>query len=245
MSKTLEFMRDVDVEGMACLDAGTGAGRMARYLVRKGARLVYSISNSQEHLHYARSQCSERELQKIVFINADLASLDFLPAETFDLITAHMLINVVPPVKLFSILKELTRVAKRGAVLVLIDYNPLSSYQTSRSHLVEDLFRLENAIRYLIEGEPALVWYPSDYVVDVLERLGWVGEDVRLIYSKTPWEKELLKEHLDEIEEMCRRFRQRDIGERLLQRAVGIVNQIGDDEIIYAGTVYGIRMQKK
>ena len=111
--------------------------------------------------------------------------------------------------------------------------------------MVEDLFRLENAIHYLIEGEPAMVWYPSDYVIDVLERLGWVEEDARLIYSKTPWEKELLKEHLDEIGEMCRRFRQRDIGKRLLQRAVGIVNQIGDDEIIYAGTIYGIRMRKK
>jgi len=218
---------------------------MARYLVRKGAKLVYSISNNQGHLEYARSQCTAQELRKIVFINADLAKLDCLPADAFDLITAHMLINVVPPVKIFSILKELTRVARKGAVLVLIDYNPLSSYQTSRSHLVEDLFRLENAIHYLVEGEPALVWYPSDYVIDVLERLGWVEEDARLIYSKTPWEKELLKEHLDEIEEMCRRFRQRDIGERLLQRAVGIVNQIGDDEVIYAGTIYGIRMRKK
>jgi len=174
-----------------------------------------------------------------------LASLDFLRADRFDLITAHMLINVVPPVKHFSIFKELTRVARKGSRLVLIDYNPLSSYQTRRSHLVEDLFRLENAIHYLIEGEPALVWYPSDYVIDLLERLGWVKERVKLIYSRTPWDKELLKEHLDEIEEMSKRLSQRAIGEPLSKRAVEILNQIGDDEVIYAGTIYGIHLRKK
>jgi len=34
---------------------------MTRYLVKRGAKLVYSISNNQEHLDYARSKLSDDE----------------------------------------------------------------------------------------------------------------------------------------------------------------------------------------
>jgi len=106
-----------------------------------------------------------------------------LEEETIDLITAHMLVNVVTPVDLLLILKELTRVAKKKALMVVNDYNPLCSYQTERSHLVDELFRIENAVSYLANGEPALVWYPSEYITELLELLGWEIETAELMYE--------------------------------------------------------------
>jgi len=76
-----------------------------------------------------------------------------------------MLINLVSPIKLFLIFKELTRAARKGCLLIIIDYNPFFTYQMDRSYLIEELFRIENAIHYLVEGEPAMIWYPSEYII--------------------------------------------------------------------------------
>jgi len=245
MSSIQKFMSDVPIKELICLEAGTGAGNMTRYLIEKGAKLVYSISNNQEHLDYARKRLSNDGVKRVKFIKADLRGLDFLSDEMIDLITAHMLVNVVSPVDLFSIFKELSRVAKEGALMIINDYNPLSSYQTERSYLVEELFKIENAIYYLVEGEPALVWYPSEYITDLLQFLGWKVESLKLLYHKTPWEKELLQEHLDVIKEMCVKINHENLRESFLQNAAEIFNKIGDEEVIYAGSIYGIKMRKK
>jgi len=174
-----------------------------------------------------------------------LRELDFLGEKTIDLITAHMLVNVVTHVDLFLILKELTRVAKSKALMVVNDYNPLSSYQTERSHLVEELFRIENAASYLANGEPALVWYPSEYITELLELLGWEIETMELMYDKTPWEKELLEEHLEVIEEECKKINDENLRKSLLHQAHKLLDQIGEDETIYAGTIYSIIARRK
>jgi len=134
-------MNDVVIKDLICLEAGTGAGNMTRYLAKRGAKLIYSVSNNQEHLDFARSKLSDSEAKRVEFINADLCDLTFLSEGTIDLITAHMLVSVVPPVELHSILWELTRVAKKDSSIIINDYNPLSSYQMERSYLVEKLFR--------------------------------------------------------------------------------------------------------
>ena len=51
--------------------------------------------------------------------------------------------------------------------MIINDYNPIPSYQTQIAHLVEELFRIENTIYYIVEGEPVLVWYPSEYITDL------------------------------------------------------------------------------
>jgi len=156
-----------------------------------------------------------------------------------------MLVNVVTHVDLFLIFKELTRVAKNKALMVVNDYNPLSSYQTERSCLVEELFRIENAASYLANGKPALVWYPSEYITGLLELLGWEIETMELMYDKTPWEKELLEEHLEVIEEECKKIDDENLRKSLLHQAHKLLDQIGEDETIYAGTIYSIIARRK
>jgi len=241
----MSAMDKINVKGLICLEAGTGAGNMTRWLAKKGAKLVYSISNNQEHLEYARRRLPKKYIKNVKFIKADLRKLDFLGEKTIDLITAHMLVNVVTHVDLFLIFKELTRVAKNKALMVVNDYNPLSSYQTERSYLVEELFRIENAASYLANGEPALVWYPSEYIAGLLELLGWEIETMELMYDKTPWEKELLEEHLEVIEEECKKIDDENLRKSLLHQAHKLLDQIGEDETIYAGTIYSIIARRK
>ncbi|PLV59912.1 class I SAM-dependent methyltransferase [Thermotoga sp. KOL6] len=237
-------MNKIPIEGLICLEAGTGAGNMTRYLVERGAKLVYSISNNQEHLDYAQKRLPKRYLEKVEFIKADLRKLDFLKEGEVDLITAHMLINVVTAVDLFFIFKELTRVAKDGGIMVINDYNPLSSYRSERSHLVEKIFKIENAVSYLVDGKPALVWYPFKYVTDLLELLGWKIESVELMYDKTPWNKDLLEEHLEIIEEKCTKISNENLRKALLCEAFETFNQIDEEKVIYAGTIYSIKARK-
>ena len=236
----MSAMDRLNIKGLICLEAGTGAGHMTCYLAKRGAKLVYSISNNQEHLDCARKELPKKYIKNVRFIKADLRRLDFLEDETIDLITAHMLVNVVTPVDVFLIFKELTRVAKNNALIVVNDYNPLSSYQTERSHIVEELFRIENAVYYLTNGKPALVWYPSEYIADLLKLLGWRIETIELMYDKTPWEKELLEEHLEVIENECKKLRNENLRREMLSQATEILNQVDEDETIYAGTIYSI-----
>jgi ubiquinone/menaquinone biosynthesis C-methylase UbiE len=238
-------MNDVRVEGLVCLEAGTGAGNTTCYLAARGAGLVYSVSNEQEHLDYARNRLSDEDARRVEFVKADLRKLDFLSERTIDLITAHMLINVLPPVDLFLVFKELSRVAKENALLLVNDYEPLSSHCAGRSHLAEELFRIENAASYLIRGEPALAWYPSGYVTDLLRLLEWEVESVKSLYDRTPWEKELLQEHVDDIKEMSLRVDDEGTRKALIQRALDILDQIGDDEVIYAGSIYSVKAWRK
>ena len=240
----MSVIDEIDVRGLTCLEAGTGAGFMTRYLAERGAKLVYSISNNQGHLDYARKRLPKKYIEKVKFIKADLRKLPLLN-RTIDLTTAHMLVNVVNPVDLLLIFKELTRVAKNNALMVVNDYNPLSSYRDERSHIVEELFRIENATHYLTRGEPALVWYPSEYISEILKFLGWRIETVELMYDRTPWEKELLKEHLEVIENECEKINDKNLRRSLVSLAVEILNQVDEGETVYAGTIYSIVARKK
>lgn len=227
------------------MEASTGAGNTTIYLVKNGAKLVYSISDNEEHLEYASERLPEEYRDRVKFIKADLRNLGFMKEEMVDLVTAHMLINVVAPADLYLIFKELIRVTKTSGVMMVNDYNPLSSYQEERSYIVEELFRIENAVSYIVNGAPAMVWYPSEYVTDLLKLLGWKIEEIEYMYEKTPWEKELLMEHLEVIKEGCGKLEDEGIRKSLLSRAKAILAQVGDKEVIYAGSIYSIKARKK
>ena len=84
------------------------------------------------------------------------------------------------------------------------------------------------------------MWYPSEYIIDLLQPLGWKAESVRLLYQKVPWPKELLEEHIDVIKE-CAEINGKEI---FLQEALKTFNEIDDSEVVYAGSIYSIKMRK-
>jgi len=138
-------MDRLNIKGLICLEAGTGAGHMTCYLAKRGAKLVYSISNNQEHLDCARKELPKKYIKNVRFIKADLLKL-----------------------------------------------------------------------------------------------LGWRIETIELMYDKTPWEKELLEEHLEVIENECKKLRNENLRREMLSQATEILNQVDEDETIYAGTIYSI-----
>lgn len=230
-------MKNVNIKDLICLEEGTGAGNMTKFLAKNGAKLVYSISNREEHLDYVKSRLTRKEKERVKFVNADLRDLRFIKDEEIDLVTAHMLINLLSPNELLSIFQELTRVTKRGGLIVINDYNPLESYNTKRSFLVEELFNIENGINYIVEGKPSLSWYPSEYVIKLLNFLGWNLKSIELIFKRTPWDKNLIKEHIEFIEELCDKLNDKNIKRYFLNRIYDILNKINEKEIIYSGTI--------
>lgn len=68
---------------------------------------------------------------------------------------------------------------------------------------------------------------------------------MELMYDKTPWEKELLEGHLEVIEEECKKIDDENLRKSLLHQAYKLLDQIGEDETIYAGTIYSIIARRK
>ena len=78
----------------------------------------------------------------------------------------------------------------------------------------------------------------------MLELLGWEIETMELMYDKTPWEKELLEEHLEVIEEECKKIDDENLRKSLLHQAHKLLDQIGEDETIqYMRAPYIVSLQ--
>ena len=106
------------------LDAGTGTGRFAIYLAKKGIEVV-AIDSSKEMVLIAREK-SKREgcENKNHFIIGDVENLPFKP-EVFDgVCSIHVLIHFVSRGKIIS---EFSRVIKNGGIVVLDTPNKMLS----------------------------------------------------------------------------------------------------------------------
>ncbi len=108
-----------DLKGVSVLDVGTGTGRAALALARRGAHVV-GVDPSEEMLRVARSN-AEREGLMVEFKPGDAHSLEF-PDASFDLVTSLRVLMHTPDWQ--RCLAELCRVA-RGRVI--FDYPPLAS----------------------------------------------------------------------------------------------------------------------
>jgi SAM-dependent methyltransferase len=105
--------------GISVLDVGTGTGRAALALARRGAE-VMGIDPSEEMLRVARSNAERQELT-VEFRPGDAHSLPF-EDRSFDLVTSLRVLMHTPDWQ--RCLGELCRVAKRR---VIFDFPPLAS----------------------------------------------------------------------------------------------------------------------
>jgi ubiquinone/menaquinone biosynthesis C-methylase UbiE len=103
------------------LDVGTGTGRHALKLARRGAR-VTALDQSQEMLEVAR-QAARREGLPIDFhlLSLDNNSLPF-EASQFDLLICALTLCHVP--NLASVVREFARVLQPGGALLITDFHP-------------------------------------------------------------------------------------------------------------------------
>jgi SAM-dependent methyltransferase len=116
------------------LEVGCGTGAILRSLARRGdfAGMAVGIDHSPAFISAARRLAgSEGVSARVEFRVGDAHGLDF-PAETFDAVIAHTLLShVADPA---AVLREMARVARRTATLVIFDGDYVSLTYAVRDH---------------------------------------------------------------------------------------------------------------
>jgi ubiquinone/menaquinone biosynthesis C-methylase UbiE len=100
------------------LDAECGTGGYAVDMVIRGGPKteVVGVDPSPEKLALARAKAEVKKVERVEFREGSLLSLGF-PDDEFDLVIGDA--SMLPPAKIGAAMAELTRVAKKGATVVL------------------------------------------------------------------------------------------------------------------------------
>jgi len=106
------------------LDVGTGTGRHALKLARRGASVI-ALDQSQEMLAVAR-QAAQREALPIDFRLLSLEEGLPFEAQRFDLLMCALMLCHVPD--LAHALQEFARVLQNGGHLLITDFHPVHSH---------------------------------------------------------------------------------------------------------------------
>ncbi len=161
---------------------------------------MYAVTNDADHAATVRDRIGDRNADRLAVIEADLRATP-LATDSVDLVAAHGLCNVLPPAELAPIAAELTRVATPDGRLVVDDYAvPPADAAVNR------LFALENAAARVVDGRPALTFYPPDALVPSSPRTAGAStaEDPA---DPVPWSEAHLDAHARWCGSPPRRFR--------------------------------------
>jgi len=108
-----------EAEGKRVLDAGCGAGRIARLLAPRRARSVIGVDFSANMLRAARRHLAAPP--GIKFVAANLLALPFA-GESFEMVTAGLVMGHLE--NLAGAVGELARVSCAGGTLLISDFHP-------------------------------------------------------------------------------------------------------------------------
>jgi ubiquinone/menaquinone biosynthesis C-methylase UbiE len=147
-----------DVHGRPVLDVGTGTGRAALLLARRGAQTT-ALDASREMLAVARRRAAAEALT-VTFVAGDVHALEF-PDRAFDVVVCFRVLMHSPRWR--DALAELCRVAGR---LVIVDY------PSSRSVAALQSAARRIGQRFGVRGEPYRVFSDRE-VADAFEALGF------------------------------------------------------------------------
>jgi len=223
-------LADRQVEGQVCLEAGAGVGNTTAGLLAAGAKRVYAVTNDTEHAATVRERVGNRNADRLVVIEADLRTTP-LATDSVDLVTAHGLCNVLPPPELDAVAAELARVAEPDGRLVVDDYAvPPADAAVNR------LFALENAAVRVVDGRPALTFYPADVLAAVFADHGWAVERTKTLLDPVPWTEAHLNAHAELVRGYAATLPDA-LGEPLTAMAEDLVATIGSER---AGTMYSL-----
>ena len=223
-------LADRQVEGQVCLEAGAGVGNTTAGLLAGGAKRVYAVTNDADHAAVVRERVGDGNADRLAVVEADLRSTP-LSTDSVDLVTAHGLCNVLPPADLDAVAAELTRVTKPDGHLVVDDYAvPPAGAAVNR------LFALENAAAQVVDGRPALIFYPPAVLAAVFADHGWTVERKKTLLDPVPWTEAHLDAHAEVVREYAEMLPD-SLGEPLAAMAEDLVSAIGSER---TGTMYSL-----
>jgi SAM-dependent methyltransferase len=223
-------LADRQVEGQVCLEAGAGVGNTTAGLLAAGAERVYAVTDDTDHAMAVRDRVGDGHADRLVVVEADLRATP-LATDSVDLVTAHGLCNVLPPTELDAVAAELTRVAKPDGHLVVDDYAvPPAGAAVNR------LFALENAAAQVVDGRPALTFYPPAVLAAVFADHGWTVERKKTLLEPVPWTEAHLDAHAEVVREYAEMLPD-SLGEPLAAMADDVALAIGSER---TGTMYSL-----
>ncbi|WP_079990754.1 class I SAM-dependent methyltransferase [Haloarcula sp. CBA1127] len=223
-------LADQQVEGQVCLEAGAGVGNTTAGLLAAGAKRVYAVTNDADHAATVRDRIGDGNADRLAVVEADLRETP-LATDSVDFVTAHGLCNVLPPAELAPIAAELTRVAKPGSRLVVDDYAvPPADAAVNR------LFALENAAARVVDGRPALTFYPPAVLAAVFAANSWTVERRKTLLDPVPWTEAHLDAHAKVVREYAAGLPD-VVGGPLVAMADDVASAIGSER---TGTMYSL-----
>ena len=105
------------------IDVGTGTGRLARMIARRGARSVLGVDATEEMLSVARTLALKEGLHSIRFERTVIGEHPLPAADnTFDLLTSGLMLCHLPDLR--AGVAECARVLRPGGSMVLSDFHP-------------------------------------------------------------------------------------------------------------------------
>lgn len=107
------------VEDAVALDVGCGIGLIERWLTPH-FRQMYGVDITHEGVKEARQNVSNA-----TFLQYDGARLPF-PDDTFDVAFAICVLHHVPPPQWRAFTEEMSRVVKKGGLVVIFEHNPFN-----------------------------------------------------------------------------------------------------------------------
>ena len=118
------------VKGKVVLDVACGAGYGTQILKKAGAKRAIGVDVSKESIAFAKK---EYGMPGVTFIASDATKLKAIEAHSIDVAVSFETIEHLPAPELF--LKELNRVMKPGAMLIISNPDPRLSSKYNRPRL--------------------------------------------------------------------------------------------------------------
>jgi len=149
-----------DIKGEKILEAGCGSGYLSILMAERGAKITL-LDNSKLALKYSHNLLKKVEFIKkkkfqVEYVLGDVRKLPFND-NTFDVVHNCGVVEHYDDVTVFSILNEMTRVAKSGGHIIVIIPNLLSP---------EIIFRM---IRY---GKGSERYFGKDKLKTLMQNVG-------------------------------------------------------------------------
>lgn len=161
------MLKGIDLQGLAIMDAGTGAANTTLWLAQElneaGGRKIISIDRDPETFSDAERKLGD--LAKLVeFVQADLACMPQIKSESIDLIVCSATICAVNdrPLKAVKALSEFHRTLKRGGWLIIEDEYPLPKASKPEEEVQVKRWQTYKSAAELADGEHYTEIYPEE-----------------------------------------------------------------------------------
>ena len=135
----------VGIKDNTVLDVGTGTGVWGNMFLKRGAKKVVGIDFAEKMVKVAK-----RTYPNIEFMQCNAEKMQFIPENSFDIITASFVLHGVKKPKRLKILEQMKRVGKKYVVIhdfakkvdfyiQILEYLEQSDFKYFKDHFFDEM----------------------------------------------------------------------------------------------------------